>query len=172
MRTLTPSIQSQPGQLPGQLGQRRGDVAAQLEGGLVVVVDIGGHFVDVDQRAGRIRIPQPGIVFDRVVADRHQHIGVADHDVAGLVAEQSDAPDEPVFQFARHHAGSLERLDNRQIGDRDQLAQRRTWCGLAGANADEQSRVLCGPNQVDGLCNWTSRCGTQRRHRGRLDDCR
>ena len=106
----------------------------------------------ISVRAGS-EFHSPRIVFDRVEADRHQHIGVADHDVAGLVAEQSDAPDELIFQFARHHAGRLKRLDNRQIGDREQLAQRRTWLRLAGANADEQNRALCGPNQVDGLCN-------------------
>ena len=76
---------------------------------------------------------------------------MADHDVAGLVAEQPDAPDEVILEFARHHTGGLKCLDHRQVGDREQLTQRRARLGLAGANADEQNRALRGANQVDGL---------------------
>ncbi len=78
-----------------------------------MVVDVGGQLVEVDQGASRIRIPQPRIVFDRIEADCHQDIGVADDDVAGLVAEQPDASDEVILEFTGDHAGRLERLDDR-----------------------------------------------------------
>ena len=97
---------------------------------------------------------------------------MADHDVAGLVAEQSDAPDEPIFQFARHHTGSLKCLDHRQVGDREQLTQRRTRLGLADANTDEEDWALRRANQVDGLGNSICRRGTQSRHPRRFNDCR
>ena len=116
-----------------------------------MVVDVGWNLVDVDQRPGRIRIPQPRIVFDRVEPDGHQNICVADQDVAGLVAEQPDAPDEVILEFSRHHTGGLECLHYRQVGDREQLTQRRTRLRIAGANTDKQDRALCCPNQVGGL---------------------
>ena len=75
----------------------------------------------ISVRAGS-EFHRPRIVFDRIEAGRDHNICVADEDVARLVAEQPNAPDEVILEFTRHHAGGLKCLDDRQIGDREQLA--------------------------------------------------
>ena len=52
MRGVSVVGELQPRQQPGELGQGRGDIAAQLQRGLIVVVDAGGDLVDVDRPCG------------------------------------------------------------------------------------------------------------------------
>ena len=144
-------VQSQPGQWPGQLGQRRGDVAAQLEGGLVVVVDIGGHFVDVDQRASRIRIPQPA---DRIRPGRsrpsptHRHGRSRCRRVGCGTVRRARRTGLPVRATPHRQPET-----SRQPADRRPRSARAAphTVGLADANADEEDWALRRPNQVDGL---------------------
>jgi len=114
----------------------------------VGVVDVRRDLVDMNDRPSRIGVPQPGVVFDRVVADGHQHVGVTDQDVTGLVAEKPDSAHEVILEFARYHAGGLEGLHHRQVRDGEQFAQRRTRCRVAGPHAHEQYRVLCRTNHL------------------------
>ena len=124
----------------------------------------------MNHRAAHIGVPQPRVVFDRVEPDRDQHVSAGDQDVARLVAEQPDAPDEVLLQLARYHPGSLERLDHGKAGDREQVPQRRTRFRFAVADADQQHRLPRGQDPIGRVGDLPRRCSTQARHRRRLHD--
>ena len=90
---------------------------------------------------------------------------MADENVAGLVAEQPDAPDEVILEFARHHACCLKGLDDGQVGDRQQLAQRCAWPGLTRPNADKENWTLRCTNQAGGLRDSSRRRRPERGYR-------
>ena len=77
----------------GDEGTKSGcDVAAKFERRLVVGVDVGGDLVEVHDDAGGVGVPQPGVVFDGVVADGEEDVGLVEEDVTRLVAEQPTRP--------------------------------------------------------------------------------
>ncbi len=123
-----------------------GDVAAQFHGGLVVIVDLVRQRVDVDHGPGGVGVPQPGVVFHRVVADRDQHIGLPDHDVAGLVLEQPDPADVARFQLSGDDSGRLEGLRHRQRGGLKQGAHRLAGVHVGTAHAHQEHRPGRGPD--------------------------
>jgi hypothetical protein len=70
-----------------------------------------------------------------------------------------------ILELTRHHAGGLESLHDRQIGDCEQRAQCRTWCRVAGANTEEQHRAFCGTNHIGRMDDFLYRRATEQRHR-------
>ena len=113
-----------------------------------------GNLIDMDHGAAWIGIPQAWVVFDGVEPDSDQDIGVADEDVARLVAEQSDAADEVILQVTRHHAGALERV-----------ARPADRCARAGRGVPHRDR--CSPARTP--TNRTGRSAARIRL-GRIDD--
>ena len=83
--------------------------------GPIVLVDVRGSGIDVDERPLASLVPEARFVFDRVVADGDDHIGCVEELVGGLVVEQADAAAEAVEELARHDSGPLVRADHRQF---------------------------------------------------------
>ena len=153
------------GQLVAQRPESGRDVADQLAGGLIVVVDVGGHRVDVHDGACDVAVPQHGVVFDSVVPDGDQHVGLAQDDVAGLVAEQAHPAQEVVLEGARHHPGGLEGLHHGQPRRGDQGAQRQAAVRVGAAAADEQRRAACAADEFACPLDGERRSRRQRRDR-------
>jgi len=111
--------------LPGERVDGLGDVTAEFDRRAVVVVEVGGELVEVDDAAGVVLVPLRGLVLDEVVADREDDVGLVQQDVAGLVAEQAHPAEVVLLEFVGQHAGRLERLDDGEVGDIEQAVQGR-----------------------------------------------
>ena len=140
--------EGEAGQAVGQGGEGGRDVAEQLEGRLIVVVDVGGNGVDVHDGAFDVVVPHHRVVFDGVVSDGDQDVGVGEDDVAGLVAEQAHPAEEVVLQRAGDHPGGLEGFHDGQPRRGDQGAQRLAAVRVGAADTDQQRRSACGADQL------------------------
>ena len=140
--------EGEAGQVVGQGGEGGRDVAEQFQGRLVVVVDVGGNRVDVHDGALDVVVPLHRVVFDGVVSDGDQDVGVVEDDIAGLVAEQPHPAEEVVLERAGHHPGGLEGFHDGQPGRGDQGAQRRAAVRVGAAHTDQQGRPARGADQL------------------------
>ena len=124
-------------------------VSEQLQGGLVAVVDLGRQCVQVDQLCAGRQVPQLGVVFHRVVADGQDHVGAGQQLVAGLIGEQSDAPNEVILQLAGQcpsawkvsTTGSSVGASNRRIAAVASMAPARTPSSRTGMRAAPNIRA-------------------------------
>ncbi len=158
--------------MAGQFGEGGGDVTAQFERGLVVVVDLGRQGVDVDDGALRVGVPQSGVVLHRVEADGEDDVRGGGDDIGGLVAEEPDPAEVVALQVAGDHTGRLEGLDHRQSAAGDEGADRRAG-GLTGtARADQYDRVAGAAQDPGGLAYLTGGGGARGRNGQRLADGR
>lgn len=109
--------QPQARQLGCEGAHGRVDVAAQFQRGLIVHVDVGSHLVDVDDDAGGVGVPEPGVVLDGVITHGQQDVGLGEQFVAGLVAEQAHPAHVVPLQLPGDDPRGLERLDDGEVGD-------------------------------------------------------
>ena len=118
-----------------------GDVGDDLDVDVIVLVDLGGPEVDVDDGLAAALVPVRGSVFDQIVTHRDHDIGGIERGIGVVALLQADG-EQAVGIGTRHRALAHERVDD---ADADLLGQALELLGGAFAHravARKDDRVL------------------------------
>ena len=124
----------------------------------------------MDQLALAACVPEPGVVLDRIEADRDDEIGLVEQAIRRLIVEQADAPAETVEPVTRDDAGSLIGTGNRQPRARQQPAHAFGDGTLARQHAQQDHRPFGRIDQPGGFGNRFGVGSTQPGHGRRCED--
>ncbi|HWB12830.1 MAG TPA: hypothetical protein VG826_26630 [Pirellulales bacterium] len=134
----------------------------------IVFVDVGVNGVDMNKVALASLVPQPRLVFDRIVAHGDDHVGRVEQLVGRLVMKQAHPAAETVKMLAWHDPGSLERAYDGEFRSGEQPPHGRRGTRLARQQSEQQQRPSGG---VDQRRRRADQFGVGRADLWRVDGC-
>src|SRR6266436_648570 len=93
----------------------RGDAPSQFNIRPIVLVDVRGNGVDMDESAPLFLVPKPRFIFDRVEPYRDYHVTGIEQLVGRLRMKKPDTASEAITVFPRYDSRALIRTHNRQF---------------------------------------------------------
>jgi hypothetical protein len=121
-----------------QCFQGLGDVADQFDGGAIAGLDISLLRVDMNDLAAARAVPDRGIIFDSVVADRDDQVRRSEEAIRRLVGDLPDPAAKIIEQLRRNGARGLERSDHGEIAPPDEVLH---GGGVDGPARQQASRM-------------------------------
>src|SRR5215469_1902265 len=91
------------------------NVSDQLNVRAIILVDIRGHHVDVNQIALLSQIPETGFKFYGIVADRNYQVCRVEDSIRGLRAKEAHSPAESIEVLPRDHSRPLVGAHDRHL---------------------------------------------------------